>query len=122
MQELNDIWIEEEKIKGEKEINGNMQKARERELNKNIRDLDRKIEKVQKKEDSARENRNEIETKQDENNRKISELEKENDEIQKALKKTDIEEDVAEMKTTLLKNRELISELKEIIRLLKNNV
>lgn len=112
LQELNDIWIEEEKVKGEKEINGNMQKARERELNKNIRDLDRKIEKVQKKEDSARENRNEIETKQDENNRKISELEKENDEIQKALKKTDIEEYVAEMKTTLLKNRELISELK----------
>jgi DNA repair exonuclease SbcCD ATPase subunit len=112
LQELNDIWIEEEKTKGEKEINENTQKARERELNKNIRDLDTKIEKVQKKEDSARENRNEIETKQDENNKKISELEKENAEIQRALKKTDIEEDVAEMKTTLSKNRELISELK----------
>lgn len=113
LQELNDIWIEEEKTKGEKEITERTQKARERELNKTVRDLDSKIEKVQKKEDSVRENRNEIESKQDENNKKISELEKENADIQEALKSTDIEGDVVEMKTTLSKNRGLISELKK---------
>lgn len=119
LQELNDIWIEEEKTKGEKEINERTQKARERELNKTVRDLDSKIEKVQKKEDSVRENRNEIESKQDENNKKISELEKENADIQEALKSTDIEGDVVEMKTTLSKNRELISELKKNNRALE---
>lgn len=112
LQELNDIWIEEERAKGEQEINERTQKARERELNKNIRDLDAEIEKSQKKEDRARENRNKIESQQDENNTKISELEKENAEIEAALKDTDIESDVAEMKTTLSKNREQIADLK----------
>lgn len=110
--ELNDIWIEEEKAKGEKEINESVQKAREQELNKQVRDLDHEIEKAQKREDNARKNRNKIEEQQDANNSKIAELEKENKEIQKALKNTDIEKDVTEMKTTLSKNREMISELK----------
>lgn len=112
LQELNDIWIEEEKAKGEKEANEQTQKARERELNKNIRDLDAEIEKSQKKEDSARENRNKIEEQQDRNNQKIADLEKENAEIEKALAGTDIEADKAEMETTLKKNREQIADLK----------
>lgn len=112
LQELNDIWIEEEKAKGEQNINERAQKARERELDKNIRDLDSGIEKASKKEDRARENRNKIETQQDENNAKISELEKENAEIETALENTDIETDVAQMKTTLAKNKEQIADLK----------
>lgn len=113
LQELNDIWIEEEKAKGEKEIQENTQKARERELEKNIRDTDKKIENAQKREDNARENRNKIEEQQDKNTQKINELEKENAEIDKALENTDIEEDVAEMKATKQKNIEMINELKK---------
>jgi len=113
LQELNDIWIEEEKAKGEQKANENTQKARERELDKSVRDLDKKIENAQKKEDKARENRNKIESQIDENNQKISELEKENTEIQKKLKDTETESDRAEMKTTLKKNREQISDLKK---------
>lgn len=113
LQELNDIWIEEEKTKGEKEINEKTHKARERELEKNIRDNDHAIEKAQKREDSARENRNKIEEQQDKNTQKIHDLEKENAEIDKALENTDIESDVAEMKATKQKNIELINELKK---------
>lgn len=112
LQELNDIWIEEEKAKGEKSIDEKTHKARERELDKSIRDIDKNIEKAQKREDNARKNREKIDEAQDKNSQKIAELEKENAEIEKALKDTDIEKDVAEMKTTLQKNREHIQDLK----------
>lgn len=113
LEELNNIWIEEEKTKGENEIEEKTQKARERELNKEIRDLDKDIENATKKEDNARENRNKIEEQQDANNKKIAELEKENKEIEKAMAETDTEADVAEMETTLKKNREQIADLKK---------
>ncbi len=113
LQELNNIWIEEEKAKGENDIAEKTKKARGRELDREVKNLDREIEKVNKKEDTARDNRNKIEAQQDENNKKISDLEKENKEIEKALAKTDIEADVAEMETTLKKNREQINDLKK---------
>jgi len=111
LSELNDIWIEEEKAKGEQGISDEVKKARGRKLDKDIRDLDKQIENAQKKEDKAREDRSKIEAQQDKNNAKIEDLKKENAEIQKALKATDTEKDVAEMKTTLNKNNEQIRDL-----------
>ncbi len=119
LEELNNLWIEEEKIKGEDKIDESVHKARERELNKNIRDLDSKIEKIQNKEDSARENRNKIEAKQDELQNKINEIKKENSEIENALKSTDIESDVAEMKATLTRNNETIKAIEGNIKTLE---
>jgi len=119
LEELNNIWIDEEKTKGETNIEQTTQKARERVLNKNIRDLDADIQKTQKKEDKARENRNKLEKKQDDLQSIIDSIEKENTEIEKALVNTDIESDKSEMQATLARNKETIKEVKGHIKSLE---
>lgn len=112
-EELADLTIEEEKLKGEENINDNTRKARKRILDKEIRDNDLKHDKIQKREQEARENRNKIEEEQDKISQKINELEKDNAEIEKAIKETDIDEDIASMKMNLAKNKEQIKDLKK---------
>lgn len=114
-QELADISIAEFEEREKTDIQDKSNKAREREITKEIRDLDGDIEKAQAREDKARAKRNAIEEKQDKIQNQITELQKENSEIERALKGTDIETDRAEMQTTLTRNN-------ETIRALKNNI
>lgn len=115
-QELAEIAIAEFEEKEKADIEEKSTKAREKEITKEIRDLDNNIEKAQAKEDKARDKRTKIEEKQDKLENKISELEKENTEIEKALRDTDIETDRAEMTATLKRNNETIKALRNNIK------
>ena len=115
-QELADIAISEFEEKEKTDIDNKSSKAREKEITKEIRDLDNDIEKAQNKEDKAREKRTGIEEKQDAIQEKIDSLEKENLEIEKALKTTEIDTDKAKMETTLAKNKKTIKALKNNLK------
>ena len=115
-QELADIAIAEFEEKEKTDIEEKSSKAREKELTKEIRDLDNDIEKAQVKEDKAREKRTKIEEKQDKLQEKINELEKENAELDEALKTTEIDTDKAEIKTTIAKNKKTIKALQNNIK------
>lgn len=75
-QELADISIAEFEEKQKSDIDSKTSKAREKEVTKEIRDLDNKIEKAQNKEDKAREKRTKIEEKQDKLQQQINEFRK----------------------------------------------
>lgn len=115
-QELADISIAEFEEKEKADIEKKSTKAREKEVTKEIRDLDNDIEKAQNKEDKAREKRTKIEEKQDKIQEQINDIEKENTEIEKALTSTELEEDKAEMKATLSRNKETIKALKNNLK------
>lgn len=115
-QELADISIAEFEDSEKADIDNKSTKAREKEVTKEIRDLDNDIEKAQAKEDKAREKRTKLEEKQDRLQTQINDIEKENAEIEKALTSTEIAEDKAEMKATLSRNKETIRALKDNIK------
>lgn len=114
-QELADIAIAEFEENEKSNIEEKSSKAREKELTKEIRNIDNDIEKAQIKEETARSQRNKIEEKQDKLNEKIESLEKQNREFETTLKNTDIAEDKIKIKSAISKN-------KETIRVLKNNI
>ena len=118
-QELADIAIKEFEEKQKTDIEEKTSKAREKEITKEIRDLDNDIERAQTKEDKARKERTKIEEEQDKVQNEINEIEKENAEIEKALEGTDIETDRAEMETALARNKETIKALKNNIKTLE---
>lgn len=111
LKELNEIHVAE-KIENEKAGEKVLQ-GRKQQLDTDIRNIDGEIEKAVKEEDIARKSRTDIETKQDRISSEIAKIEKENSDLSESLKGTDIPEDVAQIKTEMSKNKQLISQLKK---------